>query len=150
MKKVLPVIVLGVLLFGMAGGVLATAGDPCCADGDCDTGETCENAGSPCIYAPPVTMNTGTCSAAGGGGGIITDPQDVIDLIERVTTWVFTIVMALAILFIVLAAFFYITAAGNPETIGKGKTMLIYALVGIAVAVLARGLPLLIQAILEG
>ena len=81
---------------------------------------------------------------------IITDPQDIVDLIETVTNWVFTIVMLLAVLFIILAAFFYITAAGNPETIGKGKTMLIYALVGIAVALIARGLPLLIQAFLEG
>ena len=81
---------------------------------------------------------------------IITDPEDIIDLIESVINWVFTIVMFLAVLFIILAAFFYITAAGNPETIGKGKTMLIYALVGIAVALLARGLPILIQAFLEG
>lgn len=81
---------------------------------------------------------------------IISEPGELEELIDTVIDWVFTIVMGLAILFIILAAFFYITAAGNPETIGKGKTMLIYALVGIAVALLARGLPLLIRAFLEG
>jgi len=82
------------------------------------------------------------------GEEIITTPQEFIDLIKGITKWIFSIVMAIAILFIILAAWYFLTAAGNPEAIAKARQMLIYAIVGIAVALLAAGLPALINAFL--
>ena len=82
------------------------------------------------------------------GEEIITTPQGFIDLIKGITKWIFSIVMAIAILFIILAAWYFLTAAGNPEAIAKARQMLIYAIVGIAVALLAAGLPALINAFL--
>jgi len=82
------------------------------------------------------------------GEEIITTPQEFIDLIKSITKWIFSIVMAIAILFIILAAWYFLTAAGNPEAIAKARQMLIYAIVGIAVALLAAGLPALINAFL--
>ncbi len=81
---------------------------------------------------------------------IIETPEEMITLIETITDWFFTIVMALAVIFIILAAFYFLTAAGNPEALTKARQMLIYALIGIAVALLARGLRFVIENILMG
>ena len=56
--------------------------------------------------------------------------------------------MLIAILFIILSAWYFLTAAGNPEAIAKARQMLIYALIGIAVALLAAGLPKLIEGLI--
>jgi FtsH-binding integral membrane protein len=57
--------------------------------------------------------------------------------------------MTVAAIFILVSAWTFLTAGGNPDSITKARQMLIYALVGVVVAVLAKGLPILIQSILE-
>ncbi len=79
---------------------------------------------------------------------IITTPEQLLAIITYVTNFVFTAVMLIAVLFIILAAFYFLTAGGNPDTITKARQMLIYALIGIAVALLAKGLPVLIETLL--
>ena len=79
----------------------------------------------------------------------ITSPNEVINLIKSITGWIFKIVMLIAIIFIIIAAFNFLTAAGNPEKIATARQMLIYAIIGIAVALLAAGIPTLIDTFLS-
>lgn len=58
--------------------------------------------------------------------------------------WIFWILMLLAIIFVVFAAFRYLTAGGEPEKIKKANYSLIYAVVAIVIALLARSLPSII------
>jgi hypothetical protein len=79
---------------------------------------------------------------------IIEDGQGALDLLLVITNWLFSILMAVAVIFIIMAAWTFLTAGGNPDSITKARQMLIYALVGVGVAVLARGLPILIASLM--
>ena len=63
----------------------------------------------------------------------------VIDLINTISNWMFTILLVLAVIFILLAAYEYLLSGGGEET-SKAHRMLIYAAVAIAVAFLAKGI----------
>ena len=49
---------------------------------------------------------------------------------------------------IIYGGFTIITAAGSPEKAGKGKSIITYAMIGVAVAVLARIIPSVVQYIM--
>ena len=54
--------------------------------------------------------------------------------------WLFGLLTALAVIFILFAAYLYLTAGGDDEKIKKAKSMIIYALVAVAIGLLARAL----------
>lgn len=78
----------------------------------------------------------------------ITSLADILAFIVTVGTWISAIVIGLAVIFILVSAFQFLTAAGNPETIAKARQNLIYALVAVAIAVVAWGLPTIVQELL--
>ncbi len=57
--------------------------------------------------------------------------------ISRITQFVFGVLLAVSILFIILAGFYFVTASGNDEQINKARSMLMYAVIGIVVALLS-------------
>jgi len=63
-----------------------------------------------------------------------------MEAIANITRAVFNILMGVAILFVLYGAFTILMAAGDAEKMGKGKTMIIYALIAVIVAVLAQGI----------
>src|SRR3989344_2800480 len=66
------------------------------------------------------------------------------EVINTVLVWMFSFLVFLAIVFVLIAAYKYLPAAGDPEKVKSASNTLIYAAVAIAVALLARGLPFLI------
>ncbi len=76
----------------------------------------------------------------------ITNVSDFIDLLYSIANLIFTVFIILAVIFILMAAFKYLTASAKPEEIKKAHTMLIYAAVAVAVAVLAPGIVNIIEA----
>jgi hypothetical protein len=82
------------------------------------------------------------------GGPPALKGEDVLKVITTITNYAFGILLLIAVLMIIIAAYLFVTAGGNPETIGKARNWLIYALVGIAIAVLARGLVELVKLII--
>lgn len=74
----------------------------------------------------------------------ITKVQGLIDLMCNVFGWMFYALIALAIIMVVLAGFNYVTADGEAEKVSKANKMILYAAVGIAVALLAKGIPLIV------
>ena len=69
----------------------------------------------------------------------------ILTLVNTLVNWFFTIVMAIAVLMLIIAGFTWMTSGGNEEKITTARKMLIWALVGIAIALLSRGLVTLIQ-----
>jgi len=63
-----------------------------------------------------------------------------ISAIVTITNIAFTFLIALAILFLIIAGFYFVTASGNPEQIGKARNMVLWAIVGVVIALLAKGL----------
>ncbi len=74
---------------------------------------------------------------------------DVIAALNRIVNWLFTILVAVAGIAIVIAGYYYVTAAGNPEQITKARNFILYALIGVLVGLLARGLVSLVQTIVK-
>jgi len=90
---------------------------------------------------------------ADGEPGVVDTTQDVLTVLDNITNWMFSIFLALAVMMIVYAAFIYLTAGGigakkdSPAAITKAHKLLIYAVVAIAVAVLAKGIVNVVQSI---
>lgn len=59
------------------------------------------------------------------------------DRITTAMTVTFSITGAIALLIVTLAGFKYITTQGNPQEVAKAKNAIIYALVGLAISILA-------------
>ncbi len=60
------------------------------------------------------------------------------------------LVGAIAIVMLLWSAFLFITGGGNEEQLKKAKSYLLYALIGIAVAVLANNAERIVQSIIGG
>ncbi len=64
--------------------------------------------------------------------------------------WAFWGVIVLSIIFTLVAAFRYLTAAGDPEKVKLAGSTLLYVAVAIAVALIAKGFPTIISSLLGG
>lgn len=62
-----------------------------------------------------------------------------ITALGKIRDALYSLLLIIATIFIILAAFNFITAAGDPEKVKTARNYVIYALVGVIVAVLARG-----------
>lgn len=81
---------------------------------------------------------------------VVTSASELVDLIERVGNWIFAFLLAVAAIFLLYAGFKWATAGGNPEEVNKARLMLINALIGVAVALLARGMVMVIRGVIGG
>jgi hypothetical protein len=73
----------------------------------------------------------------------------LLDTIYTVTDWIFAGVVALVVIFVLIGAFNLLTAAGSPEKVTSGRNYIIYAAVGMFVALLAKAIPAIVKAILR-
>jgi len=69
----------------------------------------------------------------------IKTPGGLLDAIANIVKWVYIVFFVIAVMFILFAAFTYLTAGGNPEKIKSARTKIIYAAIAIAIALLAVG-----------
>jgi len=68
---------------------------------------------------------------------LLTTPQQIGTLLTNIMNWVAGIVMVIALIMLLWAAILFLTAGASETAHGKAKNVLIYAIVGIAVAILA-------------
>jgi len=73
----------------------------------------------------------------------------LLDTIYTVTDWIFAGVVALVVIFVLIGSFNLLTAAGSPEKVKSGRDYIIYAAVGMFVALLAKAIPAIVKAILR-
>ncbi|MBI2446266.1 MAG: hypothetical protein HYV51_00390 [Parcubacteria group bacterium] len=69
-------------------------------------------------------------------GPIITSPTDITRIITAVFNWLAGIIFVISLIMLFYAAILYMTAGASETTLAKSKTVLIYAIVGLAVAIL--------------
>ncbi len=84
----------------------------------------------------------------GAPGGTLT-VTGWFGILNQVVGWVYKVFFVIAALFIILAAFTYLTAQGDPEKVGKSKDRIIYAVVAIVVALIAVGIDVMIKTFLS-
>lgn len=60
--------------------------------------------------------------------------------LQQILQIVFAIISVLAVLMIMIAGLRFITAQGNPQEVAKARNTIVYALIGLAVALTAEGI----------
>ncbi len=105
-----------------------------------------------CIKDKWVGPTDGVCpKAPGGRPEYTTDNWGMccfFNTIYIVTDWIFTIFIALAVIMTLLGAYTLITAAGATEAITKGKNYILWALIGLIIAFLAKAIPAVAKALM--
>jgi hypothetical protein len=98
------------------------------------------------IYDPEsAPAGTGDCPTSGDTtGDCMTKEWGTVCLLNsiyNVTDWISFILLAVAAIMIIMGAFTLATAAGAPEKVTAGRNYIIFAVVGIVVALLSRAIP---------
>lgn len=82
------------------------------------------------LEPPPTPEGTGPSTVDEG-----------ISILNQILTWISIIFWIVAVIFILYAAFLYLTAAGDAEKVKKASSQLLYAVIAIAVALMATIIP---------
>lgn len=134
---------LGVLSFTAAPVVLAqTVSEPQALAGKCTLRHDfsgwknikCPGAGSECKFSDKDNDCAACCT---------------MDAIYTATDWIFYGVVAFVIIFILLGAYMLLTSAGAPEKTEKGRNYIMWAGIGVLVALLAKVVPVIVKNLLR-
>lgn len=71
--------------------------------------------------------------------------NDLYALLNTIAEWFYAFVLVLAVIAVLYGAFTYVTAAGDSEKLATARWIVIGALVGTAIATLARAVILILQ-----
>ncbi len=104
------------------------------------------------ILAVPVAVSADFWSdllglGAGERSPAVVPETDVMRTLDNLTDWMFAILLVIAAIFIIVAAFNFVTASGDPEKTKSARNFVLYALIGVLVAVSAKGLIALVRRI---
>ncbi|HEY4509930.1 MAG TPA: hypothetical protein VJC15_03020 [Candidatus Paceibacterota bacterium] len=91
---------------------------------------------------PPEGFKGGPVQTVKTGGELVT-------LIQELTNWVFVVFLLMAVIFVILAAFQFLSGGGDPQAVAQARQKLIWAAVGIIVATLARAIPTVVNNIIN-
>ena len=98
-----------------------------------------------CKLKRPITIDTTTYS------GYVTYEECpmccLLNTIYNITDWAFVILMAIAVIFVIIGGFMFMTAAGVPEKTTAARNYILYAVVGIIVGLLAKAIPPIVKMI---
>jgi len=62
------------------------------------------------------------------------------ELIMAIVDILFTLALVIAPLMIIIAGFYFVTAAGNPDQINTAKKIILWALIGLLIVLCAKGI----------
>ena len=85
---------------------------------------------------------TGPTAAGGNYVGTVQSPRTIL---QNVTNTLASLFLFAAVIYLILAGYQYLTAGGDTEKFDKAKRNFMYAIVGIAVGLLAYALPGLVS-----
>lgn len=75
----------------------------------------------------------------------VTRFEDILRILNTLINWIFTILLIVAVLFIIMAAFAYLGSAGDVEKVQQAQNKLIYAAVAIGVGLIAKGVEFIVR-----
>jgi len=71
--------------------------------------------------------------------------QNVDSTLENIGNWLFATLMVIAFIFLIIAGYFFVTAQGDPEKVKTARNFVLYAVIGVLVALISRGLIMLVD-----
>jgi hypothetical protein len=77
-------------------------------------------------------------------GAVTYGSDPVTATIKNFVTLIVTIVLAICAVMILAGGFIMLTSGGSPDKVGSGRSMILWAVIGMAIAALAWGLTALI------
>ena len=75
--------------------------------------------------------------------------QTIFDLLTGILSFALTIGIPIAVGMIIYAGILFLTAGANPNAVGKAKSILLYAVIGLAIILIGKGFLTLIRSILD-
>ena len=81
---------------------------------------------------------------------IFSSGEELLNMLDTIADWAFAILLGVAALVLIVGGIQFITAQGDSTKIATARQWLIWALVGVAVGVAAKGLVAVIRSILGG
>ena len=76
--------------------------------------------------------------------------KDIPILIDTIATWLLEIGATIAVIMILWSALLFMTAGDNKDKVTQARKTLWYAIIGLTVLILAKGVTLFIQNVLSG
>lgn len=73
----------------------------------------------------------------------------LVDTVNNITNWIFYFLLIVAVLMILIGGIIFMFAGGDAEKAGKGKSFIIYAIIGVAIGLLAKAIPALVVFIVK-
>jgi predicted DNA repair protein MutK len=67
--------------------------------------------------------------------------------LNNIANYAYTLLLVVGVIALTWAGFMFVTANGEPEKMNKAKMMVVYALIGILLATLSRGIVGLIRGV---
>lgn len=100
-------------------------------------------------FVVPLIASAQASPALPTGGSNVPNPNitsvtDVTDLFCVIFGWAFYFLITLSVIFVVIGAYRYLTSAGEAEKIKNANNTLLYAAIAVGVALLAKGIPLIV------
>ncbi|HBI25868.1 MAG: hypothetical protein UT41_C0002G0007 [Candidatus Wolfebacteria bacterium GW2011_GWC2_39_22] len=86
----------------------------------------------------------------GGAAPVGTGVEPIVAILNKVGNWMFAILLAVAAVYILLAAFKFLTGGGDEKKVTEARRALTYALVAVVVGALTKGLIEVAKAIAGG
>lgn len=72
------------------------------------------------------------------------------ELIENLVDFIFWVAVAITPIMIIVAGFYFITSAGNPDKIKTAKKLILYTVIGFTIVLLAKGIISVVRQIVGG
>lgn len=95
-----------------------------------------------CVWALPAQAQGiwGACDAGSAGSSDICaakDKDEATDIVKRLIEVFLFVIGALSVIMIIHSGFKYVNSRGDPESVKNAKNTLLYAVVGLIVAILS-------------
>jgi cytochrome bd-type quinol oxidase subunit 2 len=82
-------------------------------------------------------------------GELIDTPEKVMGVFKNLTNWLFTGLIVFSVVMLIVAAYKYLFSQGSEEATGSAKKTILYATIALAVGMVARGVPALVESLLK-
>jgi len=94
-------------------------------------------------------VRPGTGATGGQSVSRIQSVEGVITALTTAITWFQNLLLVLAVVLVLYAAFLYITSGGDEDKVGKAKKALLYSAIGIAIVLLAYSVRPILEQFLQ-
>lgn len=76
--------------------------------------------------------------------------SELFAIFDRIGDWIFTAGIIIAPIMIIIGAFVFLTGGDDPNRVASGKKILMWAVIGLILIVMARGLFMAFRSIIGG